>query len=178
MNDVRSIVLISAIVGIILPFILRSPKIESKDGSIKIQIGKVILVIFMIAFLFFTVIAVASFMAFVKGDEGSSLIVSIMFLVFGLLTGFCIKIAATKKYILSDNQITAIGIWGKKETFKISDIEKAKLISSDGIRIITRDGKKYLALQLMSNYDALISTLNKNKVLIVNKKKKKMDIGW
>ena len=178
MKDFSSYIYISVALGIILPIILRSPKLESKDGSIRIQFGIFIKIILLIGFVFFLSATIFSLKALISGDETCDIWVVLIFMGFMILEGLCMFWVFRRKYILCKNEIVIIGLFGKKETYNIKDIKSAKLVSSDGIRLIFNNGKNFLILQLMSNYDVLINTLNENKILITNSKNQKMDIGW
>ena len=178
MEDFSTTITIVALISIILPLILRSPKLESKDGNIKIQFGMLIKIILLIGFIFFLAMTVFSFKEFLEGNETCPIWVPLIFIMFLLLETFCMMIIFNKKYILYNNELIVLGIFGKKANYKISDIKNAKLVASDGVKLITKDGKKLLVLQLMSNYDALIKTLNDNNIPIVNSKNQKLDIGW
>ena len=178
MEDLGTTITIAAIVAIIMPFILRSPKVEDKNGNVRIQFGLLIKIILLCGFVFFLAMFGFSFRAFLAGDETAPIWVPLLFIGFVLLEGFCMVIVFNKKYILCKDELVVLSLFGKSKNYKIKDIKNAKLVSNDGIKLITSDDKKYLVLQLMSNYDALIKTLNDNNIPIVNSKNQKLDIGW
>lgn len=178
MEDIGTTITIAAIVSIILPFILKSPKIEDKNGNVRIQFGVLIKIILLGSFAFFLAMFGFSFRAFLAGEENAPIWAPLIFMGFILLVGFCMIIVFNKKYVLCEDELVVLSLFGKSKTYKIKDIKSAKLISTDGIKLVTKDDKKYLVLQLMSNYDVLIKTLNDNNIEIVNSKNQKLDIGW
>lgn len=157
--------IIPVLVSILLPILLKSPKVESDDGTVKLQFSKVLKIFFLIGYIIFFVIFIITSIEYFKDNETCPISVPLIFSGFMMFVFMAFMFVNNKKILIENNNIISINCFGKKKTFNLKDIKKTRPISNDGLLLILNDNSKVIAIQFMSNYDKLINILKKDKLV-------------